>query len=153
MNTIPENLVTPWEPPLNAPPTLTGGWVRGEPGDASIVGRYLPQPIVCDPLGSTARLDEHLPKGFVLLGNDVDPTTVLSPAEKEGWDALGAAYLAVRPKTSHTQAASDLVDLEDAVLPWFDRYGARVVAVRPDKFIAAADTDGLAVPAFGKESA
>jgi len=26
------------------------------------------------------------------------------------------------------------------------RFGARVIAVRPDKFVAASDRDGLAVP-------
>jgi len=148
MNTIPEGLVTPWEPPLNAPPTLVAGWLTGEPGDASIVGRYLPQPTLCDAVGRMDRLDALLPDGFVLLGNDVDPASALSSEEKAGWDALGARYVAVRPKTAHTQDLTDLVDLEGALLPWFDRYGAQVVAVRPDKFIAAADKSGLAVPAL-----
>jgi len=148
MNTVPEGLVTPWEPPLNAPPTLAAGWIRGETGDASIVGRYLPQPTLCDAVGRMERLDALLPDGFVLLGNDVDPASVLSAEEKAGWDALGARYVAVRPKTAHTRAATDLVDLEGALLPWFDLYGAQVVAVRPDKFIAAADKTGLAVPAL-----
>jgi 3-(3-hydroxy-phenyl)propionate hydroxylase len=146
MNTVPDNLVTPWEPPMNAPPTLAAGWLRGETGDASIVGRYVPQPLMCDALGRMARLDTLLPQGFVLLGNDVDPASMLTADEKAGWDALGASYVAVRPKTAHTQAATDLVDLEEALLPWFERYGVQVVAVRPDKFVAAADKAGLAVP-------
>ena len=146
MNTIPEGLVTPWEPPINAAPTLVAGWIQGETGDASIVGRYLPQPLVCDAVGHLDRLDGLLPKGFVVLGNDVDPLEVLSAEERAGWDALGASYVAVRPKTSYTRAASDLVDLEEALLPWLDRYGARVVGVRPDKFVAAADKSGLCPP-------
>lgn len=146
MNRIPEGLVTPWEPPLNAPPTLVGGWITGETGDASIVGRYLPQPLMCDALGHMDRLDGLLPHGFVLLGNDVDPVTVLTPEQKADWDAIGATYLAIRPKTKHTSAATDLVDLAEELLQWFDRYGARVIAVRPDKFVAAADTTGLSRP-------
>ncbi|WP_300678288.1 bifunctional 3-(3-hydroxy-phenyl)propionate/3-hydroxycinnamic acid hydroxylase [Nocardioides sp.] len=148
MNTVPEGLVTPWEPPLNAPPTLAAGWLRGEPGDASIVGRYLPQPTASDALGHRDRLDDLLPDGFVLLGHDVDPRTVLTADEQAGWDALGTTYVAVRPRSSHTSADTDLVDLEDTLGPWFERYGARVVAVRPDRFVAAADVSGLAVPTF-----
>jgi 3-(3-hydroxy-phenyl)propionate hydroxylase len=146
LNAVPEGLVTPWEPPLNAPPTLVGGWLAGETGDASIVGRYLPQPLLCDALGRMDRLDALLPSGFVLLGNDLDPASLLTAEERAGWDALGAAYVAVRPKASYTRADSDLVDLEEALLPWFERYGVQAVAVRPDKFIAAADKTGLTVP-------
>ncbi|GAB3350181.1 FAD-dependent monooxygenase [Amycolatopsis echigonensis] len=154
MNAVPPNLVTPWEPPLNAPPTLVAGWLRGETGDASVVGRYLPQPLACDAVGRIDRLDALLPNGFFLLGNDVDPATLLTPEEKSGWDALGASYVAVRPRTAYTRAATDLVDIEDAVLPWLDRYGVQAIAVRPDKFVAAADKTGLATPVFqrGKES-
>jgi 3-(3-hydroxy-phenyl)propionate hydroxylase len=36
--------------------------------------------------------------------------------------------------------------LDEDLLPWFARYGVQAVAVRPDKFIAAADKTGLAVP-------
>ncbi|OYO05333.1 bifunctional 3-(3-hydroxy-phenyl)propionate/3-hydroxycinnamic acid hydroxylase [Enemella evansiae] len=146
MNTVPENLVTPWEPPLNAPPALAAGWLRGEVGDASIVGRYLPQPLVASAIGRIDRLDALLPKGFVLLGNDFDPEMALTPAEKADWDALGASYAAIRPRAAYTRSSTDLVDLEDGLLPWFDRYGVRVIAIRPDKFVAAADTSGLAVP-------
>ena len=45
-------------------------------------------------------------------------------------------------------AARYLIDLDNALLPWMRRYRARVVAVRPDKFVAAADTQGLAVPSL-----
>lgn len=148
MNAVPENTVTPFEPPLTAPPVLAGGWLRGDLGDTSIVGRMLPQPMAGDAVGRMARLDELLPDGFVLLGADVDPVALLTEQEKAAWDALGAQYVAVRPKTSYTQAAGDLVDLEEVLLPWFSRYGVQAVAVRPDKFIAAADKTGLAAPSL-----
>ena len=148
MNTVPENTVTPFEPPLVAPPTMIAGWLTGEIGDASIVGRMLPQPVAGDAVGTMARLDELLPDGFVLLGAQVDPATLLSPEQKAGWDALGATYVAVRPRDVHTQASTDLVDLQGVLLEWFDRYGVQAVAVRPDKFIAAADKTGLSVPAL-----
>ncbi|MQY11169.1 3-(3-hydroxy-phenyl)propionate/3-hydroxycinnamic acid hydroxylase [Streptomyces sp. RB5] len=147
MNAVPENTVTPYEPPLIAPPVLTAGWLRGETGDASVIGRMIPQPVTGDTAGRMALLDVLLGDDFVLLGDDVDPTTVLTPGEKAGWDALGARYVAVRPKTAYTQGPDDLVDLDEVLLPWMRRYGARVIAVRPDRFVAAADTSGLAVPA------
>ncbi|MEV5986528.1 bifunctional 3-(3-hydroxy-phenyl)propionate/3-hydroxycinnamic acid hydroxylase [Streptomyces sp. NPDC052051] len=146
MNAVPENTVTPYEPPLNRPPVLEGGWIRGAIGDASVIGRMIPQPIAGDTVGRMTRLDDLLGSGFVLLGDDVDPATVLTAEEKAGWDALGARCIAVRPKTAYTQGSDELVDLEEVLLPWMRRYGARVIAVRPDKFVAAADTDGLAVP-------
>jgi 3-(3-hydroxy-phenyl)propionate hydroxylase len=139
--------VTPFEPPLIAPPVLEAGWLRGPVGDASIVGRMVPQPIGGDTVGRMARLDDLLGDGFVLLGDDVDPASLLTAEERAGWDALAARYVAVRPKTAYTQGSDELVDLDDVLLPWLRRYGVRVVAVRPDKFVAAADVYGLALPA------
>ena len=146
MNTIPEGLVTPWEPPLNAPPQLVAGWLRGPVEDASIVGRMVPQPIVGDVVGKMARLDALVPDGFFLLGANVDPASVLTGEDKAGWDALGAKYIAVRPQDAYTQGSDELVDLDRVLLPWMERYGAQVIAVRPDKFVAAADKTGIAVP-------
>jgi 3-(3-hydroxy-phenyl)propionate hydroxylase len=136
----------PPEPPLIAPPVLTSGWLRGPVGDDSIVGRMIPQPVIGDNVGKMGRLDDHLGHGFVLLGADTDPAELLTPAEKEQWDALGARYVAVRPQNAYTRSPSDLVDLERVILPWLRKYGATAVAVRPDKFVAAADVTGLAVP-------
>jgi 3-(3-hydroxy-phenyl)propionate hydroxylase len=147
MSTVPENTVTPFEPPISAPPVLEAGWIRGGVADASAVGRMIPQPVTGDAAGRMARLGDLLGDGFVLLGNDVDPSTLLTAEEKADWDALGARYVAVRPKTSYTRSDDDLVDLDEVLLPWLDRYGARAVALRPDRFVAAADVSGLAVPA------
>ncbi|WP_255949868.1 bifunctional 3-(3-hydroxy-phenyl)propionate/3-hydroxycinnamic acid hydroxylase [Streptomyces odontomachi] len=146
MNTVPENTVTPWEPPLSAPPVLAAGWLRGERGDGSVIGRMVPQPVCGDTVGTLARLDDLLPDGFVLLGADLDPATLLSTEQKARWDGLGATYVAVRPRSAYTQGPGELVDLEDVLLPWLARYGVRAVAVRPDKFVAAADRTGLAPP-------
>ena len=142
----PSYVVTPWETDSNRPPTLEGGWFRGPFADASIVGRMIPQPTACDVAGHIKRLDDLLGDGFVLLGDDVDPATVLTAQEKAGWDALGARYLAVRPRDAYTRGPDELVDLESVVRPWMQRYEVQVIAVRPDKFVAAADVSGLAVP-------
>jgi len=142
----PSFVVTPWEPASNRPPVLSAGWFRGPFEDASAIGRILPQPVLSDAVGRMARLDDLLGDGFVLLGAGIDPTTVLTPEEKAGWDALGARYVAIRPQDAFSEGADDLIDVEGVLLPWLQRYGARVVAVRPDRFVAAADPYGLAVP-------
>ncbi len=147
INASPQDTVTPFEPPLIAPPVLAGGWIRGPLDDAGIVGRMIPQPTVGDAAGRMARLDDLLGVDFVLLGDDVDPATLLTAEEKTGWDALGARYVAVRPKTAYTRGPDELVDLDEVLLPWLRRYSVRAVALRPDKFVAAADVSGLAVPA------
>ena len=127
---------------------LTAGWFRGPIGDGSIVGRMLPQPVTGDNVGRMARLDDLIGHGFVLLGDGVDPATLMTPQQKAGWDALGATYHAVRPQDAYTEADSDLVDLDKVLLPWLRKYGVRAVAIRPDKFVAAADVSGLGVPDF-----
>lgn len=106
----------------------------------------VPQPIVGDTAGRMTRLDDLLGDGFVLLGDDLDPAGLLTPEEKAGWDALGARYVAVRPRTVHTRGCDDLVDLDDVLGPWLRRYGSRAVALRPDRFVAADDVHGLAAP-------
>ena len=146
MNAVPQNTVTPFEPPLIAPPILQTGWIRGETGDASIIGRMIPQPIVGDTIGRMERLDDLIGDSFILLGADLDPTGLLDADEKKGWDTLGARYCAVRPKTAYTQGTDELVDLENVLLPWMARYGVKAVALRPDKFVAASDKQGLDAP-------
>jgi 3-(3-hydroxy-phenyl)propionate hydroxylase len=135
------------EHPLIAPPFLVAGWLRGPIADDSIIGRMIPQPFVGDTRGAMARLDDLLGDGFVLLGDDVDPATLLTPAEKDAWDRLGARYIAVRQQDQRTTGPDELVDLDGVLRPWLRKYGARGVAVRPDRFVAAADISGLAVPA------
>jgi 3-(3-hydroxy-phenyl)propionate hydroxylase len=134
------------EPPLIAPPVLTAGWLRGPVADDSIVGRMVPQPVVGDIRGVMGRLDELLGDGFVLLGDGVDPATLLTAVEKSAWDKLGARYIAVRQQDQHTHGADELVDLDGVLGPWLRKYGARAVALRPDRFVASADVAGLAVP-------
>ncbi|OLT13520.1 monooxygenase [Actinomadura sp. CNU-125] len=148
LNRVPEGTVTPFEPPLTAPPVLEAGWIRGPVGDAAVVGRMVPQPVAGDTTGRMARLDDLLGDGFVLLGADTDPAGLLSAEERAGWDALGARYIAIRPKTAYTRGPDELVDLDGTLLPWLARYGVRAVAVRPDRFVAAADVSGLARPSI-----
>lgn len=133
-------------PPLLWPPTLEAGFIRGAPTPDSAVGKMLPQPTVVSSKGVMNRLDTQLGQSFVLLGDGVSPAEMLTAEEKAGWDALGTRYVTIRSAAEHGQGPDEIVDIDGYLVAWMRRYGARVIAVRPDKFVAASDRDGLAVP-------
>ena len=133
-------------PPLFWPPTLAGGWARGSLGPESIVGKMVPQPRVASAQGKLCLLDDLLGNGFTLLGDGVDPASLLSASEKAAWDKLGASYRTVRSQDQRGQSAHDIIDLNGSLLAWMRSYKATALALRPDRFVGAADTSGLAVP-------
>src|SRR5690606_41775033 len=94
MDAVPQDTVTPFEPPLVAPPVLEGGWLRGPLGDASIVGRMVPQPIAGDAVGRMARLDDLLGNGFVLRGDFGGPAPLLTADETTCREALARPVIA-----------------------------------------------------------
>tara|TARA_A100001391_G_scaffold119260_1_gene81175 strand:- start:21105 stop:22631 length:1527 start_codon:yes stop_codon:yes gene_type:complete len=132
--------------PLHQPPVLHNGWLRGSTGADSVVGQIIPQPEVCTTTGIFTLLDKQLGNGFALLGDNCDPATMLNKEQKAGWDALGARYIAVRDTDQHSTQASDVIDVDATLLGFMRGYGAKVIAVRPDRFVAASDIDGLAIP-------
>ena len=77
----------------------------------------------------------------------MDPASLLTAQEKAGWDALGARYVAVRPATHGSEAEGDIIDLKGTLLGWMRKHRTRAVALRPDRFVAAAQGSGLGVPA------
>ena len=138
-------------PPLLWAPTYPAGWFTGIAAASGfpegVVGRMIPQPRAATVNGVIGRLDDVLGNGFVILGDNVDPTAVLTAEEKAAWDGVGARYLAVRPADGSTSGPDEIVDIDGTLIAWLREHGARVVAVRPDRFVAAADTTGLALPA------
>lgn len=136
----------PPEPPLLWNPWYDAGWFRGATAPDSAVGKMIPQPRVADARGRLCWLDELLGDGFVLLGDGVNPRTELTVEEKAAWDALGAHHLCVLSPEQQGHGSDDVVDLDGTLLAWMRRYGSKVLAVRPDRFVAAAQGSGLAVP-------
>lgn len=134
------------EPPLIQPPFLVGGWLRGDTGPSSVIGKMIPQPLAASPQGVISKLDDLMGNGFILLGDDIDPREVLSADEKAEWDRLGVRYCGLRSVTGATQGPDDIVDVEGKLSDWMKSYGARVIAVRPDRFVAACNQFGLSVP-------
>ncbi len=136
----------PIEMPNRQDPCLDTGWVRGPIAIDSIIGKMVPQPRVANAQGRLCWLDDLLGEGFALIGDGVDPSEFLSCTEKGAWDRLQSRYLCVLAPQDQGHGHHDIIDLDGTLLQWMREHGARVVAVRPDRFIAAANTHGLATP-------
>jgi 3-(3-hydroxy-phenyl)propionate hydroxylase len=132
--------------PIAWPPTLEAGWLRGSPSKGSAIGKMLPQPMMCTAKGKHGLLDDLIGPGFVLLGDNVDPTSLMDAPTKANWDRLGARYIAIRSANKGSLAESDLIDLDGTLLTWMRRYGAKVIALRPDRFVCSDDSSKLSVP-------
>lgn len=135
-------------PPLDItlPPGLDGGWVSGGPAKGNALGKMPPQPVMGTATGHYGRLDDLIGTGFVLLGDNCDPAALLSPDTRADWDRLGARYIAIRAANRGSAAASDLIDLNETLLAWMRAHGARSIALRPDRFVAADQSSGLHLP-------
>jgi 3-(3-hydroxy-phenyl)propionate hydroxylase len=142
----PDPDAAPELPPLLWPPAYPSGWFTGDVTPEGAVGKIVPQPRAANVHGEIALLDDFLGHDFVLIGAQIDPASVLSEDERAGWDRLGARYVALRPADAASEAPTDIIDIDGSLLEWMNRHGARVITVRPDKFVAAADSSGLAVP-------
>lgn len=71
---------------------------------------------------------------------------LLTGHERAAWDALGTRHLTVRPADKTRVTADEIVDLDGVLRGWMRGFGVRVVALRLDRYVAATDTSGLAVP-------
>jgi 3-(3-hydroxy-phenyl)propionate hydroxylase len=133
--------------PSNATNRFTKGWVTGAPGPRNALGRMIPQPTVLDRRGREHLLDDLVGSGFVVLGVGFDPRTAMTDRQVEDWTRLGAQFRTVRRSFATTDGADDVIDGTGVLIDWLDRYRAKVVVVRPDRFVAATDLTGLDVPA------
>lgn len=134
------------EMPNRKDPTLDAGWVRGPITPTGIIGKMVPQPRIADAQGRLCLLDEALGSGFALIGDDVDPAELLNAQDKAGWDRVQARHLRLIAPKDQGRSSHDIIDLDGSLLQWMREHGVRVMALRPDRFVAAADTHGLAVP-------
>lgn len=132
--------------PLLEPPVLFSGFLTGPAGPDSAVGKIIPQPRAARANGTLGLLDDILGNGFVMLGDTIDPATLLSPDQRSAWDGLNTTYRAVRSPDQRSGGHDDIIDIEGTLLGWMRGFGARAILVRPDRFVAAADTGGLDVP-------
>ena len=131
---------------LGITPNLEAGFLSGTPNRKNALGRLIPQPLVANQTGHRAMLDTVLGMDFVAMGLDVDPRSVLTAAQQEAWKQVGVRYVTVRSTHATPQDDSDIVDFENKLAPWFTETGARVVVLRPDRFVAACDNASLDFP-------
>lgn len=129
-----------------ASPSITKGWMTGKARGSRAVGKVIPQPEMVASNGRIALLDQLIGNGFVLLGDGIDPRTVLDEHERAQWDCLHASYRTILSPDKHSTDDDDLIDVAGTLQAWMRKHGTRVVALRPDRFVAAADPTGLSVP-------
>ena len=133
------------EPPVLKLPVIETGWVQSSENTA--VGKILPQPRVTDSRGKLSYLDDITQDQFFVLGNQVDPKTLMSAEQITQWDELNAQYFTLLDAADDGKGFDDIVDINGSLIEWMNQHQTQVVIVRPDKFIAAAG-ENLNRPAF-----
>jgi 3-(3-hydroxy-phenyl)propionate hydroxylase len=116
------------------------GWLRRGTGapDRDHVGQPLPQPMVRKSDGSVCRLDDVLGPGFTVVGVGGETGPALARLDQPVWDRLGirrvlAATGAVAAGVAHVT----VVELDDDRRSRLSKLSGHLLAVRPDRFVAA----------------
>jgi 3-(3-hydroxy-phenyl)propionate hydroxylase len=91
-------------------------------------------------------LDNLMGQGFVVLGLDRDPREAMTQKQRDDWTRLGARFMTVQRSSATSDDADIVVDHTGSLRAWLSRFRTRVVVLRPDRFVAAADPTGLDVP-------
>ena len=109
-------------------------------------GKLFPQPEVSTVEGQNRRLDDAIGLNFAILSWGCDPQVHLSQEMRRWWGELGAAFVAVVPRTQLQSFGGDVTagtmllgDATGAFHEWFaaqDSDGS-IVVLRPDRVVAA----------------
>jgi 3-(3-hydroxy-phenyl)propionate hydroxylase len=114
----------------------------GRAGKKDAQGTTFPQYPVATEAG-TVLSDYALGDGFALVVRGADAAAVRA----EAWARLGARVVTLLPAGAAPRADA-MVDGTGKIGAWFDRHGAQVALVRPDRFVfaagAVADVPGMA---------
>lgn len=122
------------------------GWISGASGRGNALGRMLPQPAVYNRQAVITRLDDIVGYGFTVYGLDQDPRTAMTAGQVSDWERLGARFVTVLDVHGAAPEGHVAFDHTGTLRRWMTKHHARVVVVRPDHFVAAADSTGLDVP-------
>lgn len=132
------------------PPARIGvGYLTGKASKNSPIGRMPPQPVLMSAKAVPFKMDQVLGDWFVLIGLDCHPREAMTPAQLTAWESLGAKFVVIRSATNaNPQSLDDYIDHKDELAEWMRNFGTTVMALRPDRFVAASDLDGLDTPMF-----
>ncbi len=129
---------------LAVSPDAKSGWFSAKPEKKNPLGQMLPQPRVTLKSGKSVPFDSTYGIDFAVIGYDTDPA---SAAGSDAWKKLGASYVTVRPAGSTATRDGEVVDETGEIGEWMKARGTKVIALRPDRLVAASDNTSLAVPA------
>jgi 3-(3-hydroxy-phenyl)propionate hydroxylase len=86
---------------------------------------------------------------FAVIGLNTDPRRRMTKKQQVDWEQIGARFVTIySSEKAEVQHEDDLVDYTNQLADWMTRRSVDVIAVRPDRFIAAADRTGLDLPAL-----
>ncbi|WP_237342197.1 FAD-dependent monooxygenase [Williamsia soli] len=117
-------------------PIVNGVVARRHAKDKS-AGQILPEFEVFGPDGVKAPIDTFLGSGFVFIGLEVDPATALPDAVRKGWEPANPRFLTLRVGRRSTDPG-EISDPAGVLWDWFSENDARVVCIRPDRYLYAA---------------
>jgi 3-(3-hydroxy-phenyl)propionate hydroxylase len=115
---------------------------EGGGGEASLVGRMLPQPMVRAVDGRNHLLDDLVGPGFALIALGGDAEQGLAALADPLWQRLGAQRILVVAPEDNTGGAHEganyqcVVDTAGALLALRDVVQGRFILVRPDRYVA-----------------
>jgi 3-(3-hydroxy-phenyl)propionate hydroxylase len=129
---------------LAVSPDAKSGWFSAKPEKKNALGQMLPQPHVTLKSGKSVPFDSVYGLDFAVIGYDTDPATA---AGADAWKKLDATFVTVRPAGTKATRDGDVVDETGEIGEWMKARGAAIIALRPDRLVAASDNTSLAVPA------
>jgi 3-(3-hydroxy-phenyl)propionate hydroxylase len=71
----------------------------------------------------------------------------MTEVQIKNWELLGARFLTVVDSSAKVGTSDIVVDHTGMLHNWMKRFKTSVIALRPDRFVAAANPTGLDVPA------
>lgn len=129
------------------PARIHTGFISGQVSSRSPIGMMPPQPVLMSATALPFKMDHVLGDGFAVVGMDTDPRDVLTPKQRYEWDALDTKYVVVRSAAkANPESGDEFIDHKDELSRWMNGFGVKVIALRPDRFVAATDSGGLEVP-------
>lgn len=128
---------------LAVSPDAKAGWFSGTPSKKNPLGQMLPQPHVTLASGTSVPFDSVYGINFAVIGYDTDPAKT---SGADAWKNLGAEFVNVLPAGRKASSANEVVDETGEIGEWLKARGASVIALRPDRLVAASDNTSLAIP-------